>query len=83
MVIRKCKNYGEFFMAQNRKNELYCNNLFEDTRKTCKQLGAMSTYIQKLEENSVLALYKNMIKRKHMRVKRNLNNTNLATNFED
>lgn len=83
LPIRKCKNCGRFFMAQNRKDELYCNNLFEDTGKTCKQLGAMSTYIQKLEENPVLALYKNMIKRKHMRVKRNPDNAELAMNFED
>lgn len=83
LPIRKCKNCGNFFMAQNRKDELYCNNLFEDTGKTCKQLGAMSTYIQKLEENPVLALYKNMIKRKHMRVKRNPDNIDMATNFED
>lgn len=83
LPIRKCKNCGKFFMAQNRKDELYCNNLFEDTGKTCKQLGAMSTYIQKLEENPVLALYKNMIKRKHMRVKRNPDNIDMATKFED
>lgn len=83
LPIRKCKNCGNFFMAQNRKDELYCNNLFEDTGKTCKQLGAMSTYIQKLEENPVLALYKNMIKRKHMRVKRNPDNIDLSTAFED
>ena len=83
LPIRKCKNCGKFFMAQNRKDELYCNNLFEDKGKTCKQLGAMSTYIQKLEENPVLALYKNMIKRKHMRVKRNSDNIDMATNFED
>ncbi len=82
LPIRKCKNCGRYFMAQNRKDELYCNNLFEDTGKTCKQLGAMSTYIQKLEENPILALYKNMVKRKHMRAKRNADNTELVKNFE-
>lgn len=82
LPIRKCKNCGRYFMAQNRKDELYCNNLFEDTGKTCKQLGAMSTYIQRLEENPVLALYKNMVKRKHMRAKRNADNIELVQNFE-
>ncbi len=42
----------------------------------------MSTYMQKLNDNPVLALYKNMIKRKHMRVKRNPDNKDLALNFE-
>lgn len=63
LPIRQCQNCGKFFMAQNRKDELYCGNIYMDTGKTCKQIGAMEKYVHKLEKEPIIALYKNMRKK--------------------
>lgn len=82
LPIRKCKNCNKYFVAQKRKDELYCNNIFEDTNKTCKQIGAMKLYTQKVNDNKAITLYRNITKRKNMQVTRNPDNKELKENFE-
>lgn len=82
LPIRKCQNCGNFFMAQNRKDELYCGNIYMDTGKTCRELGAWLAYKKNLEEDSARQLYVNMKKRKYMKTRRNPNNKDLAKEVE-
>lgn len=80
--IRECQNCGKFFIAQNRRDEIYCDNLYQDTGKTCKELGRRRAYIRNLEEDPVRLLYRNIKKRKYMRVKRNPDNRKLVKEVE-
>ena len=83
LPIRKCKNCNKYFIAQKRKDELYCNNIFEDTNKTCKRIGAMKLYVQRVNDNKAITLYRNITKRKNMQVTRNADDKKLKENFEN
>lgn len=43
-AIKKCKNCGRFFVPDNRVDELYCNNIYENN-KTCKEVGPFRTKV--------------------------------------
>ena len=36
--IKKCRNCGKFFVPDNRSDEIYCSNIYENG-KTCKEIG--------------------------------------------
>ena len=37
--IKKCKNCGKYFVPEKRIDELYCNNIYEDSR-ICKEIAS-------------------------------------------
>lgn len=43
--LRKCENCGKYFISEN--GTKYCNNLFENTNKTCVEIGAKIKYSNK------------------------------------
>lgn len=71
MPIRQCENCGKFFIVENRTDEIYCNNIFKDTGKTCKELSSNIAHKKKVQENPVVGIYLNLIKKKRMRKVRN------------
>ena len=83
MPIRKCKNCDKYFIAQGRKDELYCTRKYKDTNKTCKQIGSSLIYLERLGNDEALAMYRNMNKKKHMQVLRKPDNKQLAKKFQD
>ena len=59
-VINKCENCGRLFIPattnnnpyQKARNEQkYCNNLYLDTGKTCKEIGATNKHKEKVEDS--------------------------------
>ena len=62
-IIRKCQNCGSYFFPSNLKETKYCNEEFEDTGKTCRQIGKELTYkIQILDIKGSLFLLKSNFK---------------------
>ena len=57
--IKKCKNCGKFFVPENRSDELYCSNIFEN-EKTCKEVGPFKIKQKLMEENNDLKFYRNV-----------------------
>ncbi len=57
-TIRKCQNCGQYFIPHNLKETKYCNELFEETGKTCKQIGKELAYRKSLQEDSLLDKYR-------------------------
>ena len=62
-VINKCENCGRLFIpatANNypyqkaRNDQKYCNNLYLDTSKTCKEIGATNKHKEKVEDSPIL-----------------------------
>ena len=62
-VINKCENCGRLFIpatANNnpyqkaRNDQKYCNNLYLDTGKTCKEIGATNKHKEKVEDSPIL-----------------------------
>lgn len=48
-----------------RNDQKYCNNLYLDTGKTCKEIGALNKQKQKVQNSSILREYNREYKRMH------------------
>ena len=73
-VINKCENCGRLFIPATtnnnpyqkaRNDQKYCNNLYLDTGKTCKEIGATNKHKEKVENSSILKEYNREYKRMH------------------
>lgn len=73
-VINKCENCGRLFMPtttsnnpnqKGRNDQKYCNNLYLDTGKTCREIGAIYKQKEKVQKSSILKEYNREYKRMH------------------
>lgn len=71
-VINKCDNCGRLFIPATtnnnpyqkaRNDQKYCNNLYLDTGKTCKEIGATNKHKEKVENSDILKEYKKEYKK--------------------
>lgn len=71
-VINKCENCGRLFIPSTinnnpyqkaRNDQKYCNNLYLDTGKTCKEIGASNKHKEKVEDSAILKEYKKEYKK--------------------
>lgn len=78
--IKKCKNCGKFFVPENRSDELYCSNIFENG-KTCKEIGPFKVKQKLMEENNDLKVYRNVYQKLLLRTRRNPMNDEYEKDF--
>ena len=73
-VINKCENCGRLFIPattsnnpyqKGRNDQKYCNNIYKDTGKTCKEIGALNKRKEKVENSTILQEYNREYKRIH------------------
>lgn len=73
-TINKCENCGRLFIPattsnnpyqKGRNDQKYCNNLYKDTGKTCKEIGAINKRKEKVENSTILQEYNREYKRMH------------------
>ena len=73
-VINKCENCGRLFIPattsnnphqKGRNDQKYCNNLYLDTGKTCKEIGALNKQKEKAQESPIQAEFNREYKRMH------------------
>lgn len=57
-TIRQCQNCGKYFIPSNLKETKYCNVDFENTGKTCRQIGKQLAYKKFLKEDKILDMYR-------------------------
>ena len=71
-VINKCENCGRLFIPvtssnnpnqKGRNDQKYCNNLYKNTGKTCKEIGAMEKQKEKIQKSPILKEYQREYKR--------------------
>ena len=71
-VINKCENCGRLFIPvtssnnpnqKARNDQKYCNNLYLDTGKTCREIGATNKHKEKVENSDILKEYKKEYKK--------------------
>ena len=79
--IKKCRNCGKFFVQDNRSDEIYCSNIYENG-KTCKEIGHFKVQQKKIQENDDLRIYRNVYQKLLLRTRRNPSNTKYARDFE-
>ncbi len=64
--INICENCGKYFKPINKDNEIYCNNLFNGSTRTCRQLSSEI----KASNDIVTKLYRNAYKAQNGRKNR-------------
>lgn len=73
-TINKCDNCGRLFIPitssnnpnqKGRNDQKYCNSLFENTGKTCKEIGALNKQKEKVQNSPLLIEYNREYKRMH------------------
>ena len=73
-TINKCENCGKLFIPsttsnnpnqKGRNDQKYCNNLYLDTGKTCKEIGAIYKQKEKVKNSLILKEYSREYKRMH------------------
>lgn len=68
--IKICKNCRKYFIPENRISSVYCNRIFENN-KTCREVGAINAYNEKLKKDEVNLLYRRTLSAKKMLANRN------------
>ena len=71
-TINKCENCGKLFIPitssnnpnqKGRNDQKYCNNLYQDTGKTCIEIGALNKRKEKVQNSPILQEYNREYKR--------------------
>lgn len=79
--IKKCKNCGKFFVPDNRVDEIYCSNIYENG-KTCKEVGHFRTQQKLMQLNDDLRIYRNVYQKLLLRTRRNPQNSQYEKDFQ-
>lgn len=79
--IKQCKNCGKYFVPDNRSDEIYCSNIYENG-KTCKEVGHFRTQQKLMQLNDDLRIYRNVYQKLLLRTRRNPDNTQYEDEFE-
>ena len=78
--IKQCKNCGKYFVPDNRADEIYCSNIYENG-KTCKEVGHFRTKQKLMKENDDLRIYRNVYQKLLLRTRRNPMNDEYEKEF--
>ena len=85
-TINKCENCGKLFIPvtssknpnqKGRNGQKYCNSLYLDTGKTCKEIGAFNKQKQKVQNSAILKEYNREYKSYTIITQKNLKKSNL------
>ena len=79
--IKQCKNCGKYFVPDNRSDEIYCSNIYENN-KTCKEVGHFRTQQKLMALNDDLRIYRNVYQKLLLRTRRNPLNEQYEKEFK-
>ena len=68
VTFKTCRCCGRYFPSYVHGNAEYCERIFQEG-KTCKDIGAMSMFRARLEENPAMQLYQRAYKTRFARIK--------------
>ena len=81
--IKRCQNCGLYFIPQNRTDEIYCDRTSPQIpQKTCKQYGSDNLWYERLKQDEVAKLARNVYMAKQMLTRRNPDIEAYAKMFE-
>ena len=66
--LLRCENCSRFFVATGAGNPKFCNRIFEDTGKSCRQLMPKENFSKKLNTDPAERLYNRAYKTMHARI---------------
>lgn len=69
-TFKQCRSCGKYFPTTTAHgNSEYCNRLFQDTGKTCKEIGSAKVYQAKVENSPAFQAYNRAYKTHFARIK--------------
>ena len=69
IIVKKCKYCGNYFIAENMKNE-YCNGYAKNEVKPCSEIGSTRTYQNRIKKDEIYAIYQRAYKTHFARIKK-------------
>lgn len=57
VLYKQCKNCGRFFIPSGRADSEYCERIDPASGKTCKEVGAINTFVKKHENDEIHQAY--------------------------
>ncbi len=67
--VKTCKNCGLYFVPSGRSDSLYCDNFYQNTGNTCKEIGISIVYKEKINKSGIHKVYNKHYKKMHARRK--------------
>lgn len=67
--LRVCKNCGHYFYFTGRTSAEYCNRVFDDKGRTCKEVGAAKVWTKSKSEDKVFSAYRKEYKKRFAWIK--------------
>jgi|GEM_PF-4276802 len=62
ILVRKCRYCGKYFVLTNRIDAEFCNRIPEGSVKSCKEIGPIKRYMEKVKANPAKELYQKAYK---------------------
>ena len=69
IIVKKCRYCGNYFIAENLKNE-YCNGIAPNENKPCSEIGSQRVYQSKVKKDEAYTLYQRAYKTHFARIKK-------------
>lgn len=69
IFVRSCNNCEKYFINTGRADTLYCDRIFDEAGRTCKDVGAMNTYRENVKNDPIMELYQKFYKKNYARTK--------------
>jgi len=69
IFIKKCKNCERFFIPKRRADAEYCEQIYGDTHRKCREIGATLRYEKKVAGNPILEAHKRAYRRFNSRTR--------------
>ena len=69
LTFKKCKSCEKYFPATGHGNAEYCHRMYKDTGKTCKEIGAIVVYQEKVSKEPAIKAYNKAYKSHFARIK--------------
>jgi hypothetical protein len=69
IFVRKCNNCQKYFINTGRADTLYCDRIVNADRKTCRDVGAMNQYREKVSNDPIMEIYQKYYKKNYARIK--------------
>lgn len=67
--LRVCKNCGRYFAIQGRSNTEYCDRVFDEKGRTCKDVGAIALWTKNKSTDEAFKLYRREYKKRFAWIK--------------
>ena len=69
IIIKRCRLCGNYFLAENMKNE-YCQGYAQGEKRPCSEIGSARTYQNRVKSDEVKTLYQRAYKTHFARIKK-------------